>query len=116
MSQRPKGWGYEVEKLAERALRVIWPEIARTGASNQKVRGAPDLAEPGGTALNSILLVVTKDKGRHNPMLVTLSMEDLITISALGTKGFTPVVQVKGRETTWIGGLHRELREVVEGR
>lgn len=108
---RSKGWGYEVERQAEKALQKLDPSIRRTGASSQKVAGAPDLATPR-TGTAPLLLVVTKDKGPGSPLLVSLPMADLITIATVGWPvGAETYVQVKGRARTWIGSLYAELKE-----
>lgn len=112
--KRSKSWGYEVERQAEKALQVLDPEIQRTGASAQKAKGWPDLASPRRDT-KPLFLVVTKDKGTGNPLLVTLPMADLQTIAATGWPLHDDVyVQVKGRAATWIGGLFRELKACVD--
>lgn len=112
---RAKSWGYDLEVLSLRALTRIWPRLERTGASNQKTKAAPDLEEPGAPSDAIVLpLVLTKDKGRTHPLLVTLSSTDLIALLTMGPQSFTPVVQVKGRSSTWVGRLYEELQEASD--
>lgn len=112
---RSKSWGYEVEVLALRALRTIFPMLTRTGASNQKSKGYPDLTT--GRMFQStgdtLKLIVTKDKGRANPTLVTMSMPDFLEIASRGVPERDVWVQVKGRKTSTLGSLYRELHAAV---
>lgn len=113
--KRSKDWGYEVERQAEAALRLLDNTIERTGGSKQKVRGAPDLSSlHRNLGAAPLLLVVTKDKGAGRPLLVTLAMPDFLTIATTGfPRGEEVHVQVKGRAATWIGSLYCELKECV---
>lgn len=107
---RSKSWGYEVERQAEKHLKLLWPRIHRTGTSYQKTKGFPDLWQP--NRGQYILAVVTKDKGRDAPLLITLRVADLLDLVSLGSSSSQPVaIQVKGRQSTWIGSLWRELRD-----
>ena len=111
---KAKAWGYDVERMALKALNTVWPELERTGASNQKIKDAPDLLEPGPPdRAMPLVLIVTKDKGQQGPMMVSLSLEDFLVLQTVSPRHFTPFVQVKGRDKTWIGSLYRGLKAVV---
>lgn len=110
--QRSKAWGYEVETQALRALVPVFTRLRRTGSMAYK-KAAADLVADGRGA--PILVVVTKDKGPGNPLLVTLPAQDLLELVRDPRAHLRPVrVQVKGRAQTWIGGLWRDLREAVK--
>jgi hypothetical protein len=108
--KRSKAWGYEVEVSAVAALQKIFPGIRRTGSVAYK-KAAADLVQDGDGLVPPLHLVVTRDKRR--PLLVTLPVDDLLSLTD-GQRATTPVyVQVKGRERTWIGRLYDELREAT---
>lgn len=100
--------GYDVEVEARDALRELWPTIERRGSVAYK-KSACDLTVPGMVPREAWPLVVTKDK-RH-PLLVTTDIDTFIDIVRCGTNAglFGVGVQVKARETTWVGTLHAEL-------
>ena len=104
--RRSKKYGYAVEVAALKALRRVFPSLARTGSIAYK-KAAADLLAPGfGDPLR---LVVTRDKGRR--LLVSLSVDDLVRLCESTTPHeFAVAVQVKGRERTWLGSLYEELR------
>ncbi len=108
--QRNKSWGYEVEVQAKESLKAIWPEMDRTGASNQKVSADPDLVVRGP---DPICLVVSKEKGSHKPLVIHLMMEDFIILTQTGPEELGVAVQVKGRAKLWVDGVLRALRENV---
>ena len=105
-----------MECLTIKALAPIFPGLRRTGSMAYKKAAADLTSGPGSRGLEMappLLMVVTKDKGNGNPLLVTMSVEDLKRF--LETPGNLPVrVQCKGRASTWIGKLWRELREAVK--
>lgn len=115
--KRAKSWGYEVELQALKILQQLVPDLERTGASAQKSKGYPDLMTPstGRRTLDEATqcFIVTKDKGRHSPMLVTLPLVDLIDMVRMGPPQGRVAVQVKARKATWIGSLWAELRQAV---
>lgn len=112
--QRAKQWGYEVEVQTISALAPIFPRLRRTGSMAYKKAAADLVADGKG---EPILLVVTKDKGPGNPLLVTLRATDLEDLVRGGPSVLLrpTAVQVKGRGQTWIGKLWRELRDSVKG-
>lgn len=106
---RAKRWGYAVEVAAAEALGFLFPGIRRTGSVAYK-KAAADLIRPGENEVRR--LVVTRDKRR--PLLVTLSIPDLVHLVFAEKCGCEIAVQVKGRERTWIGRLYDELTEATK--
>lgn len=104
--KRSKAWGYEVEVAALEALREVFVGLRRTGSVNYK-HAAPDLVQDGTPP--TICLVVTRDK--RSELLVTLSVSDLRQLVGAACGERKVIVQVKGRERTWIGSLMKELRK-----
>ena len=109
--KRSKAWGYEVEMAALALLSGVFWGLRRTGSVAYK-KAAADLVRPG---VGEVLaLVVTRDK--HHPLLVTLSGKDFLDLmTSTEARGRPVVVQVKGRERTWIGTLYGELRKACHG-
>lgn len=105
-NKRSKEWGYEVEKSAEKYLKRLFPTLRRVGSMGYS-KAHPDLVQDGEGA--PYHLVVTRDK--NNPLLVTMSVEDLFRLCAdTSLEKAKVLIQVKGRASSWIGRLHRELR------
>lgn len=112
--RRSKEYGYEVEVQTLRALRELWPKLERRGSVAYK-KSACDLWVPGMPPEAATLIVATKEKG-PNPLLVTLSAEDFLqcVLEAQRVIPFGAAIQVKGRQTTWVGGLHRQLARAMK--
>jgi hypothetical protein len=110
--KRSKSYGYEVEMSALASLARIFPKLRRTGSMAYS-KAAADLRQDNfdhGDAPPPLRLVVTRDKGR--PLLVTMSADDA---ARLAIKWFGPVVvQVKGREKTWLGGVYDALTKATK--
>jgi len=107
--KRNKDWGYEVEVQALDSLRHLFPDMERTGASSQKQKGWPDLIADGWDPLE---LLVTKEKGRCKPLLVTLSIHDFLEVAALGlAPNGGAAVSCKGRSQLWVHRMYLELKE-----
>lgn len=105
--KRSKSWGYQVEMAALKCLREVFPRMRRTGSPAYS-KAAADLVQEGRDGGPPIVrLVVTRDKRR--PLLVTLSMEDFLELVPPVPDGDV-VVQVKGRQRTWIGALYDALK------
>lgn len=91
------------------ALRALWASMERTGSSWQSQGNDPDLMVRGNNDW-PLLLYVTKAKGPGHPLLVTLSVDDFLTIAASGiSQCNTVLVGVKGRSQTWLDSLYRGL-------
>lgn len=105
--KRSKTYGYATEIAALEALRRVFPYLRRTGSVAYK-KDAADLVQEG---VNSpFRLIVTRDKRRE--LLVTLSADDFATLAG-EVPGNSVVVQVKGRERTWIGTLYQGLKKAT---
>lgn len=106
--QKPKRRGYAVEIAALKALKPVFPWLRRTGSTAYK-KAAADLVQDSGFDEAPICIVVTRDKNK--PLLVTLSSDDFVSLMGPGHEiGNNVVVQVKGRERTWVGRLYQELK------
>lgn len=107
--KRSKQYGYAVEVAALKALRRVFPSLARTGSVAYK-KAAADLVSSGfGEPLR---LVVTRDKGKR--LLVSLSADDFLRVAeSKSPHEFAVAVQVKGRQQTWLGSLYEELRKAT---
>lgn len=106
--KRSKTYGYATEVAALQALRRVFPYLRRTGSVAYK-KDAADLVQEG--ANTPFRLIVTRDKGRE--MLVTVSIDDFISLVGDAIPGNAVVVQVKGRKQTWVGGLYRALKKAT---
>lgn len=126
--KRSKGWGYEVEKQAAKALSAIWPTVKRTGSVNYS-KDAPDLiAAPqpltdiakrlGCQPHPTLPIVVTKEKGSGKPLLVTLRMDDFLMLAEnAGDPGGVRAgvaVQCKGRQSIWVHKVMQGLCEALK--
>lgn len=106
--KRSKDWGYAVEVAALKALKPVFPGLRRTGSMAYKKAAADLVQETDGVTLP---IVVTRDK--RKPLLVTLAVSDFVELFDEAPH-VNVVVQVKGREKTWIGRLYDDLREATK--
>lgn len=92
---------------ALKGLMRSFPRLRRVGSVGYR-KSAADLVQEGPEPFR---LIATRDKRR--PVLVTLAVDDLHDLMVGGldlAKRAGVVVQVKGRERTWIGRLYDELK------
>lgn len=106
--KRSKTYGYATEVAALHALRRVFPYLRRTGSVAYK-KDAADLVQEGHSV--PFRLIVTRDKRRE--LLVTVCIDDFLTLVGDEVPGNAVVVQVKGRATTWIGSLYQALKKAT---
>ena len=111
--KRSKAKGYELEVSALKALKIIFPDMVRTGSMAYK-KAAADLEQIApGPGWGRMHLVVTRD--HRGPMMVHIEAKDLLDL--VGPDYFPNIsvfVQCKKRARTWIGTLLMELKEATK--
>lgn len=108
--KRSKTYGYATEVAALEGLRQVFPYMRRTGSVAYK-KDAADLVQEGAHPEEPIRVVVTRDKRKE--LLVTMSMSDFQYLCGKDDVLDATVVQVKGRERTWIGSLYEALKKAT---
>jgi hypothetical protein len=106
--KRSKTYGYATEVAALEALRKVFPYLRRTGSVAYK-KDAADLVQDG--AASPFRLIVTRDKRKE--LLVTMSIDDFVVLVGDEVGQEAVVVQVKGRERTWVGSLYAALKKAT---
>ena len=100
-------WGRSVENQALRVLRLAWPTMARVGSVGYIKDHADLVASP--SEGDTLCLLVTKEKGPGNPLLVTLDLRDFVGLLNQRQYPVGCVVQVKGRQSIWTNGVYKGL-------